>query len=173
MKSIKILSVGLIMMLVGFAASAQKIGCVNGEALVYSLPEIQKVQETLQKFQLDSIGGQYERIMAEYKRKDSIVKAATTPKAVKETAQKDLNDLTATLQNWQQIASQANQEKQAQLMQPLYKKVLDAITAVAKEKGYAYVLAQDAFLVVPDADNITLAVAQKLGIKIPAQTPAK
>lgn len=173
MKSLKVLAVAIVLLTIGgMSASAQKIGYINFEAMVGSLPEIQKVQENLQKFQVDSIGGEYERIYNEYKRKDSIVKDVKTPKTVKETAEKDRNDLEATLQDWQNIANRLSQAKQSELLSPLYKKVQEAINAVAKEKGYTYVITQEAFFVAPDADNLAQAVAQKLGIKLPALNAA-
>lgn len=174
MKQVKFLAItfGLIVASV-FSAHAQKIGYVDAEGLIFSLPEIQKVQQDLQQYQNDSIGARFEALSAEYKEKDSIYRDAKTAASVKNLLQKDLAELTYQLQNWQQIGGQMNQAKQAQLMQPLNKKVMDAINAVAKEKGYTYVFNPDALMVAPPGDDITLAVAQKLGIKIPqANAPA-
>ena len=72
-----------------------------------------------------------------------------------------------SLQNWQSLAGQAYQAKQDQLLAPIYNKVGTALRAVAKEKGYAYVLNKDVFLVAPDGDDLLPAVAAKLGVKIP------
>jgi len=168
MKQVKFLALtlGLVVASV-FGANAQKIGYVDAEGLVFSLPEIQQVQQELQKYQNDSIGPRFEQLSSEYKEKDSIYRDTKTAASVKNLLEKDLADLSMQLQNWPQIAGQMNQIKQAQLMQPLNKKVMDAINAVAKEKGYAYVLSPDALIVAPPGDDITLAVAQKLGIKIP------
>jgi len=41
------------------------------------------------------------------------------------------------------------------------------VRTVAKEKGYAYVMSKDAFLVAPDGDDMLPAVAAKLGVKVP------
>ena len=88
--------------------------------------------------------------------------------------EKDLADLSMTLNNWQQIGTQAIQSKQQQLLAPLYKKVMDAVNVVAKEKGYTYLFHPDAFLIdPPEADDLTLVVAKKLGLNIPnANAPA-
>lgn len=170
MKKIKIFAfvLGLVMMS-SFASNAQKIGYVNVEGIVSALPEIPKIQAALQKYSEDSIGAQFQALSAEYNRKDSIIKDPKTVKSLKETAQRDLNDIAATLQNWQNIGSQMSQAKQAELLGPLYNKVMDAVRAVAKEKGYAYVLTREAFIVAPDGDNLDLTVAQKLGIKVNPQ----
>ncbi|MCH5600390.1 OmpH family outer membrane protein [Niabella ginsengisoli] len=166
MKQVKFLAIALGLVMVSmFSANAQKIGYVNVEALVYNLPEAQKVQQDLEKWQQDSIGGTYTRLYQEYQEKDSILKK-TTVASVKQVLQKDLAQLGETLGNWQQIAGQASQGKQAQLFNPLYKKVMDAVNAYAKEKGYTYVLTQEAFVVAPDSDNLSLPIATKLGIKV-------
>jgi outer membrane protein len=169
MKQVKFLVIALgLVMISSFAANAQKIGYVNVDALVYNLPEAQKTQQELQKWQEDSIGGTYTRLYQDYQEKDSVLKKTTTA-SVKQVLERDLAQLGETLGNWQQIASQASQAKQAQLFNPLYKKVMDAVNAYAKEKGYAYVLTQDAFVVAPDSDNLSIPVATKLGIKVNEQ----
>jgi outer membrane protein len=89
------------------------------------------------------------------------------PRSVKDQYRSDLQTLAYQVQNWQSIAQQIMQNKQAQLYQPIYKKVSDAINAVAKEKGYAYVFTSDALIVAPPSDDILPLVAAKLGIKLP------
>ena len=175
MKQVKFLAVALVLVIAGsFAANAQKIGYVNVDALVMNLPEAQKVQQDFEKWQQDSIGGTYTRLMNEYQEKDSLAKAATNA-SVKSALQNDLNRLGQILSNWQQEATQWSQQKQAQMFSPLYKKVTDVVDAYIKEKGYTYVLHAETIYKAPDADNISMAVAPKLGIKINNQgatTPA-
>ena len=64
---------------------------------------------------------------------------------------------------------QVLQAKQQEFLRPYYAKAKKAIEAVAKEKGYTHVMSTDIFLVAPDADDISLAVLAKLGIKLPNQ----
>ncbi|HEX7757385.1 MAG TPA: OmpH family outer membrane protein [Niabella sp.] len=187
MKKIKVLAFVAGFVITGLSASAQKIGYANMEGLVYSLPEIQGIQQQMQKFQQDSVGGEYTRLYEEFRSKDSIAKDPKTSASVKSALEKEVDQLQGTLTNWQQIAGNAIEGKKQQLLAPLYNKVHQAITAVAKEKGYTYVLEQGAFLIAPDADNLSIPVAQRLGIKIdqnpnapaggaaekPAATPAK
>ncbi|MCH5689732.1 hypothetical protein LWM68_39210 [Niabella sp. W65] len=57
MKQVKFLAVALGLVLVSaLSANAQKIGYVNVDALVFNLPEAQKTQQELEKWQQDSIG---------------------------------------------------------------------------------------------------------------------
>lgn len=168
MKQVKLIIAAFVVVLAtGLTANAQKIGYVDGEALVTLLPEFKTVQEKIQKYNADTIGGEYTKLMKEYQEKDSILKK-TTVASVKQVLEKDLNELAGTLQSWPQIAQQASQNRQAVLLDPLYTKVRNAINAVAKEKGYAYVLAPDVLIVRPDGDDITPATAAKLGVKLPA-----
>ncbi len=170
MKSVRIIIAAFAVVLAtGLTANAQKIGYVDGEGLVSLLPEIKDVQTKLQQYQQDSIGGEYDRLMAEYNRTDSIIKNSKT-KSLVDAATKDQQTIAATLSQWQQTATQLNNMKSAQLLQPLYEKVRKAIQDVAKEKGVAYVLAPDVLIVSPPGDDLTPAVAAKLGIKLP--TPA-
>lgn len=73
------------------------------------------------------------------------------------------------MQNWQAIAQQAMENKQSELLAPIYKKVIDAIKEVSKEKGYTHVFNKEVFLVAPDADDILPLVAQKLKVTLPPQ----
>jgi outer membrane protein len=50
-------------------------------------------------------------------------------------------------------------------MAPITKKATDAIQAVAKENGYAYVINKEQLLVSPPADDILPLVKKKLGLK--------
>jgi outer membrane protein len=52
----------------------------------------------------------------------------------------------------------------------VYRKVVAAINATAKENGYSYVYTKDALIVAPPADDLLPMVAKKLNLKIPAGT---
>ena len=171
MKRIKFLALALgVIIASGSAVSAQKIGTADLDALIANLPEFQGKQQELQQFQKDSIGGEYEQLYKEFVDKDSALKKATSP-SVKATLEKEVGTLQRTLGGWQEYATQRNQVKQSELFGPLVKKAQDALNAVAKEKGYTYVLQPGAFLVMPPSDDLTMAIAEKLGIK-PAGAPA-
>lgn len=174
MKQIKLIIAAFALLFIGsLSANAQKIGYVDGEALVSLLPETKIVQEKINKYTQDTIAVEYNKMLKEYQEKDSVLKKTTVP-SVRQVLEKDLGELANTLQNWNQIGGQAVQAKQAQLLAPLYEKVRKAIQDVAKEKGYTYVLSPDVMIVSPPSDDLTPAVAAKLGVKLPAPgaTPA-
>lgn len=147
-----------------------KIGYINVDQVIGIMPEAAKIDSMVQKFQVDSINSEFASVVQEYQYKDSLLNKTDTSKmpAVMKTQYKDdLNNLAYQIQNWQSLAQQAVQAKQNRLLEPLYIKAYDAIKAVAKEGGYAYVLTREAILVGPPGDDMLPAVAKKLGIKLP------
>ncbi len=172
MKQLKMLAVVAGLLFAGIGVQAQtKIGYIDAETILYLMPEIAKIDSQVQVYQRDTIGREFNSLMETYQFKDSIWRDSSgkVSAAVKEQTGKELQQLTQTLQNWQQIAQEAVQNKQSQLLGPVMKKIQDAIRAVAKEKGYAYVLSRDAVIVAPDADDLLQPVAKKLNITIPPQ----
>lgn len=153
----------------GTANAQTKFGYISIENIVGLMPETAKIDSTLERYQADSITPQYAQIVQLYQYKDSIYRDTVhkAPPAVKKQIEQELPTLINQIQNWQQIVNQAVEAKQNELLAPIYKKVYDAIRAVAKEKGYSHILTKEAFLVAPEADDIILLVAAKLKINVP------
>lgn len=172
MKKLKVLVAAVCLVLVTNVSQAQtKIGYIDAETVLYLMPDVAKIDSLMRLYQTDTIGREYTSLMQNYQHKDSILRDSAHPlaPAVKEQYQKDLFQLTQTLQGWQEIAQQAYQNKQNQLLAPVMRKINDAINAVAKEKGYTHVLTREALLVAPEADNLLQAVAKKLNVTVPPQ----
>lgn len=160
------------LLIAGSGVNAQtKIGYIDAETILYLMPEVQKIDSMVQVYQRDTVGKEFNSLMETYQFKDSIYRDSSgkVSAAVKEQTGKELQQLTQTLQNWQQIAQDAVQSKQSQLLAPVMQKIQAAIQAVAKEKGYTYVLSRDAMIVAPDADNLLQPVAKKLNVTVPPQ----
>ena len=177
MNKIKLFVVALLVV-AGFSASAQKTGYINLNQVVALMPEVRKIDSSLQRFQTDSLNPQFTYMISEYNRKDSLANgkdSLKTPATVRAQMRQELEGLAYQIQNWQAIVQNEMEAKQNQLLQPIYMKVMDALNAVAKESGYAYVYNQEALFVAPPADNLLPLVAKKLNIKLPANatgTPA-
>ena len=174
MKKLKVLAVAACLMLVANETMAQtKIAYIDAETVLYLMPETAKIDTALNKFRADTLGKQYMNLMEDYQYKDSILRdtptASKMPASVRAQNEKDRDELLQTLQNWQQIAQQAIQERQQGMLAPVMKKIQDAINAVAKEKGYTYVLSRESLIVAPDSDNLLPAVAAKLKVTLPPQ----
>ncbi|RYZ23696.1 MAG: OmpH family outer membrane protein [Chitinophagaceae bacterium] len=176
MNKIRIFVVAFIMLLGATTASAQKIGYFSLDQMVGLMPETAGLETTLQKYQADSLNPRYAYIIGEYQRKDSMANGKDSGKlaaGVRLQMRQELEGLAYQIQNWQQYAQQEMQGKQNELLEPIYRKVITALNAVAKENNYAYVATKDAFLVAPQADDLLPLVAKKLNVKLPgAGAPA-
>ena len=150
-----------------FTATAQnKMGYINTDELISTMPEAAKAQAELQEFQA-SLGQMYQEKSIELNRKDSaFIKDSTKLSAsMKEIKRKELIELYQVVQNYQQTSQEEYQAKANEKIAPIREKALNAISAVAKENGYAYVFNEDNLLVKPAGDNILQLVKNKLGIK--------
>ncbi|MEJ0104760.1 MAG: OmpH family outer membrane protein [Bacteroidota bacterium] len=173
-KIISVLSIALIFLAASGSIKAQtKLGHISPDQVVSLMPERAKVDTILQKFQTDSLNTTLNSLVQDYTYKDSLLNKTDTskmPATVKNQIREELQNLAYQIQNWQQISQNIMQNKQAQLYQPIYRKISEAINSVAKEKGYSYIFTSEAILVAPPSDDILPLVAQKLGIKLPPAT---
>ncbi|MFZ9695433.1 MAG: OmpH family outer membrane protein [Chitinophagaceae bacterium] len=172
-KLVAILAVVVLFAVAGTVQAQVKIGYINVDNVISLMPEINKFDSILTRYQQDSINPQYASLIQTYQYKDSIYKDTLkpAPAAVKKQLEEELPQLINTIQNWQQIVNQAMEGKQNELLAPLYRKVYDAIRVVAKEKGYTHVVNKDSLLVAPDADDMIAAVAAKLKLSLPKAAP--
>ncbi|MBS1620364.1 MAG: OmpH family outer membrane protein [Bacteroidetes bacterium] len=172
MKKMKLLMIISGLLIAGSLCAQNKIGYISLDNMVGIMPETAKADTLIQHFQVDSLQPRYTYTLSEYMRKDSIVNgkdSLKTPAAVREQIRREMQNSAYELQNWQAIAQQAMENKQSELLAPIYKKVIDAIKEVSKEKGYTHVFNKEVFLVAPDADDILPLVAQKLKVTLPPQ----
>ncbi len=171
-KIFTVAAIALSLLIAGEASAQTKIGYISVDNMVGLMPETAKLDSLLEKYQNDSINPQYAQIVSLYQYKDSVYRdSLKTPPAVRKQIEQELPTYIYQIQNWQAIVQQAMEAKQNELLAPIYRKVYDAIRAVAKEKGYSHILNKEALLVAPEADDIILAVAAKLKVQVPKTTP--
>jgi len=169
-KILTIVAVVMGLMLTGNSTMAQgagKIGYISLQELIPSMPEYKKADTALNDYQ-NALGQNFEDMKREYYEKDSVLQSKDTLKLTKaqlEIKRREISDLLVKLQGYQQQSQQLYQQKQQELIAPIQKKAVDAVNAVAKENGYAYVLTKEALLVSPPAEDILPLVKKKLGIK--------
>lgn len=171
----KKLIVAGVMALSFLGASAQtKIGYVNTDEVIASMPETEKANKELQEYQ-ESLGKQYDDLQKEANEKSEqfIKDSATLSASMKEIKREEILKLIQRVQNYnqeaQELAKQAAQKKFA----PIQQKAMEAIKAVAKKSGYSYVLDINSVIVGPPGDDILQLVKKELGIKeTPAAAPA-
>jgi outer membrane protein len=173
MNKIKLFAIVTVLVASIGSASAQKSGYISLDQVVSLMPEIGKIDTLLQRYQADSLNPQFAYMVAEYNRKDSMISTKDSVKyqaTVRNQVRQELEGLAYQIQNWQGIVQNAMQNKQSQLLEPVYRKAMNALNAAAKENGYSYVYNKEALLVAPPADDLLPLVAKKLNIKLPATT---
>jgi outer membrane protein len=170
MKKIIVLAV-VALMGTAVTVNAQKIGHINTNDLLVAMPETKKAQDRLKNSQ-DSLNVVYAQLIKEYQEKDSVIRVDSIKwsPAIKQIRFKEFQDLADAVQQYSTSAQQFLQQKEQEFFAPVQKVALDAIQAVAKANGYAYVVSRDALLVVPTTDDLLPLVKKYL--KIP-ETPAK
>ena len=172
MKSIvRILAVVLLLLGMSAATHAQnpvKIAYIDLQTLIAGMPGIDSVKTKLQKYQ-QSLSDQMDAMRAEFENKymDYQQNSAGMSDLIKQTKEKELTDLQVRIDGFQQKASQDLQAKQQDLLQPIVDKAKKAISEVAKEGKYTYVLnaIEDVILYSEPADDIMPLVKKKLGIQ--------
>ena len=165
-----------VLFLVSMAAWGQefKIGYTNIDAIVFSMPEMTQINSDLEVYQ-KQLANQVNAKRSEIQTKiqDYQQLGQGTAEIVVKEKEKEINDLQTGLQTFVQQAEQASQRKQAELLNPVYTKVQEAIEAVRQEKGYAMILNAQVgsggavVLAGREEDNITEAVFNKLGVPVP------
>src|ERR1700753_3746226 len=168
-KILTIVAVVMSLVMTGNLAKAQgtgKIGYISLQELIPTMPEYKKADTALNDYQ-NALGQNFEDMKREYYEKDSSLQSRDTAKLTKaqlEIKRREVSELLVKLQGWQQQAQQLYQQKQQDLIAPIQKKAVEAVNAVAKENGYAYVLTKEALRVSPPAEDILPLVKKKLGI---------
>ena len=158
----------------------QKIGYADWDYIFSLMPEFKQIDSDLKTF-----GSQLENQMkAKYTDYETKLKSyqgmpATTPDAIKADKERELQGLQESIQKFQQDAQTSLQTKQTTLMAPDYSKVGKAIEEVAKENGFAFILAPqvasggDILLYSDEKYDISTLVLKKLGITAPATPVTK
>lgn len=151
-----------------FAQAQTKIAHINFEQLVGLMPETKTLSTQIDLYKktfVDQLTAMNTELQT--KLKDYQDKKATMSDAVRVQKEGELQDLQKRFQDYQNTAQQQVEAKGNELTKPLVDKARAAIAAVAKEKGYTYVLnsSQTDLIVAPDGDDLMAAVKLKLGLK--------
>lgn len=138
LKNLTVLLTGLF---IAFASGAQpgpvKSGFARVDYILSQLPETRQIESTLQSLQ-KQLENQIQVKNEELKKKyaDFIKVGPTAPEAVRNNAQRELQQLQENLEILQQDAQTTLEKKQAQLIEPVYAKIGKTIEDVAKENGF-------------------------------------
>jgi outer membrane protein len=153
------------------SAGAQnlKFGHIDLQALVQLMPERASAETEFNSFQTELeevLGEMQQNYQQKLKELEGLGEDASE---VKRNAKiTELQDIQQRIQNYQMTANQQLQQKQAELLQPVFDKAENAIQDVAKEQGLLYVFDTGTKVVLyksnQSLDMLPL-VKQKLGLQ--------
>lgn len=159
--------------LLAFAGSASaqkniKFGHINSNDLMQIMPGRDSAQAILQtevanlEEQLKSMQGEMEKRYNEYMEKQS-----GWTELIRNTKQRELQDMGTRIQEFQENAQKSLQQREQDLLKPIIDRAKKAISDVAAEGGYTYILDSGtaAVLYSQDSDDIMPMVKKKLGLK--------
>ena len=132
----------IIFILTGLIAHSQEqlLGHINSQDIISIMPEAATAQIELQQ-ELENLQEQGKMMASEYESqlKDFQINQENMSDAIRNDKLKSLQDLEERITLFQQSAQQSIQLKEAELFEPILKKIQSAIDDVSKEKGYSYV----------------------------------
>ena len=135
----KLVKLAMVVLLTVSASTAfgQKFGRVDLAAIVPSMPEYQEAVTNLEVYGKD-LQDQLEQIMVEFNTLYSNYEknAVTMTDSVRQLKERELGELQQRYQDFQQIAQQDMQRKEAEVMNPIYTKADEAVKKVAAAGGY-------------------------------------
>jgi outer membrane protein len=150
--------------------ASPKIGTADVNYILSQLPAIKKVETDLKALETQ-LTTQIEAKNEDLKKKylEFIKEGPNMIDAVKENTQRELQMASENLEKFKQDAQTSLQNKQQQLMQPVYKSVGEAITAVGKENGYTVILSQqvgglDVVLFAEASIDVSDLILKKMGV---------
>lgn len=157
----------MLAMVLPMLASAQKLGHINSQELLASMPELKSMQA-----KLDTLANQYElqfaNMQEEFNKKvaDFQQNQATMTDGVRQFRQQELAEMEQRIQLFSQTAQRDLQAKQQEFLQPVQKKMLDAIKKVGAAQDCTYVFDSMATLyIADDALDLMPLVKKELGIQ--------
>ena len=160
------IAIGLIA--VSFASQAQKTASIRLDSLLSVMPEMMAAKKASADYskQLESTLADMQK---ELNDKNVVYQnnEKTYTDLIKQTKQKELQDINKRIQDFQTQAQADFQKKNVELMKPINEKAKKAIAKVAKAKGYKIVLdtTLGGVLYYEPTDDIFLLVKAELGIK--------
>ncbi|MEA1876294.1 MAG: OmpH family outer membrane protein [Bacteroidota bacterium] len=148
----------------------QKIGYINSDELIMSMPERDSAMNTLEQKRQDFLR-QSEELQVEFNKKyeDYLMKQDSLSPLIRSTKENELGDLRDRIETFNAAADQELQRYQQEVFQPIIERAQLAIKEVATEQGFTYILdiSRGSVIYFPEegSENIMSAVRKKLGLE--------
>ncbi len=166
MKRIGLLA-SMILLFVGMNnsyAQKLKLGHVQVDSVFQIMPERTQAEQELQQYskqlenQLVTMNAELESKYNEY-----MENSETWPATLKQDKEEEWTGLQQRIQNFQMRAQTDLQEKESELLQPIYERIRTAIKDVANEEGFTYIY--DASMLLYKSDD-SISITQKVKAKL-------
>lgn len=146
---------------------AQKVGHVDFQELMLGLPERKTAEDSLKKVaagfeeELKRMEMKYQTLVNEFNADD---KAGKMPAGIKESRYAEIMDYQGRIQKFEEYAQENLGNVESQLLEPMMKKVRDAVGKVAKAQGVNYVLDKSQLIFIDGGTDLQPLVKKELGI---------
>lgn len=151
-----------------FSQSTPKFGHLDFGELYTLMPERDSIQIVFEGYR-QVISDQYLAMQNELENKYLGYQAniSTMSDIIKQTKEKEIQDLQSRMEAFQTTAQQDLVNKENELAGPIIEKARNAVKEVAKENGYTYIFnsSEGLLLYSEPGDNILQLVKTKLGIQ--------
>ncbi len=151
---------------IALTSFGQKLGHINGQALVEHMPEYKKAYEELNAYKqqyedaLVAMQSEYEKMVQDFQKVEQ-----TAPKAILDAKVKDIEAKRQGIYDFQEQASADVSNEEMKKVDPILKIAKDAIEEVAKANGFTYVFdSGTGTLLYLGGEDVTPLVCTKLGI---------
>jgi len=147
--------------------SKLKFAHIDSQVLLMNIPERDSAENKIAKYTqeiqlaLQEMNTEYENKLKAYTELPT-----TTSDFIKKDKELELQMLGQRIKSYQQNANNDIQKKQAELLNPIYEKIQNAISEIGKENGYIYIFDIKSLLYhSQQSTDITGLVRKKLGLQ--------
>ncbi len=154
-----------------------KFGIINTQEVISKMPERDSAEAKLMKLR-NELGSQIEALQVELNQKYQAYAQGREKMAdlVRQNKEKEIQDLQQRIQEYGQNAESELGKQQSALLKPIVEKITDAIKAVGKANGFAYIfdtaVPSLAYYDSAMAVDVLPLVIKQLGIKEKPAAPA-
>ena len=163
----------LLLLIAPMSLFAQKFAHFKSMDIIPVMPEYSKAQTDIQKMQkqyedeIKRASDEFNKKYAEYQQEQK-----NLPQNIQERRQKELKELSEKGMQFQQDAQQQLQKAYGDMMEPIYKKLEDAVKSVGSTGGYTYIFDLNRtdipYINEAQSKDVTNDIKTKLGISLSA-----
>lgn len=152
-----------------------KLGYVQTQTLIDNMSDYQRAQTALDAYKSE-LSSTLQSKMKEYQQKLSAFQLAkdTLNEVLLKDKESELQHLQNSAQEFEENANESFNNRERELFEPIETKITTAIEQVANEQGYTHILPRSSFIFVKgNSDDITVLVANKLGVELGKTVPSQ